>query len=105
MEFDIIWSKFAENEIDNIYDYYNRNATKRVALNIISGIIKSVDVLKTSHFIGKIEELLTDRELKYRRLIHKIYKIIYTVDIEKKLIKVSDVFDMRQNPIKIMREK
>ena len=33
------------------------------------------------------------------------YKIIYSVDIELKLIKVADVFDTRQNPIKIKRNK
>ena len=101
MEFNIVWSKFAEYQIDNIYDYYNRNATNKVALNIVREIIKSVDILKTSQFIGKREELLVDRVLEYRRLIHKNYKIIYTIDTKEKSIKISDVFDMRQNPIKI----
>jgi len=100
VEFNIVWSEYAESEIDNIYDYYNHNASNKIASKIVVGIIKSVAILKTSPFIGKREELLADRKLEYRRLIHKNYKIIYTVDTKNKLIKVSDVFDMRQNPNK-----
>jgi len=52
MDFKIIWSEFAENQIDEIY---------------------------------------------------KKCQIIYSVDQENIFIKIADVFDTRQNPIKIHR--
>lgn len=53
----------------------------------------------------QIEDLLIDRENTYRYLICKNYKIIYSVDQKLKLIKIADVFDTRQNPTKIKRNK
>jgi mRNA-degrading endonuclease RelE of RelBE toxin-antitoxin system len=41
----------------------------------------------------------------YRYIVCGNYKIIYSVDIEEQLIKIADVFDTRQNPIKIKRNK
>ena len=105
MKFKVVWSEFAEKEIEHIYKYYKINANKKIASSIVLGIIKSTNVLKKFYYIGKIEPLLEDSKLDYRYIIHKNHKIIYTVDTENKLIKVSDVFDTRQNPIKIKREK
>ncbi|SNA79961.1 Putative plasmid stabilization system protein (fragment) [Flavobacterium psychrophilum] len=51
------------------------------------------------------EELLIDREEIYRYIVCDDYKIIYSVDIKLKFIKIADVFDTRQNPIKIKRNK
>lgn len=51
----------------------------------------------------QIEDLLIDRKDGYRYIVCGNYKIIYSVDIELKLIKIADVFDTRQNPIKIKR--
>jgi len=54
-------------------------------------------------FIGQIENLLQEIKNTYRYLIFKNYKIIFSVDQEKRFIKVADVFDTRQNPHKIER--
>ena len=51
------------------------------------------------------EELLIERNDNYRYIVCGNYKIIYSVDIEEQLIKIADVFDTRQNPIKIKRNK
>lgn len=53
----------------------------------------------------QIEDLLIDREDDYRYIVCDNYKIIYSVDIELQLIKIADVFDTRQNPITIKRNK
>ena len=53
----------------------------------------------------QIEDLLVDRDHIYRYIVCDNYKIIYSVNIELKLIKIADVFDTRQNPIKIKRIK
>lgn len=41
----------------------------------------------------------------YRYLVCDNYKISYSVDVELKLIKIADVFDTRQNPVKMKRTK
>ena len=38
-------------------------------------------------------------------LIYKNYKIIYLVTLEKNIIEIFDVFDTRQNPVKMSRVK
>jgi plasmid stabilization system protein ParE len=55
--------------------------------------------------IGQIEELLTDRIQNFRYLVHKNYKIIYWINIEQSRIEIVDVFDTRQNPVKVKRVK
>jgi toxin ParE1/3/4 len=105
MRLKIVWSKFAENEIDKIYNYYLQIAGISVANKIIKQIISEPNKLLKDLFSTQIEELLIDRENKYRYIICNNYKIIYCVEEEKKLIKISDVFDTRQNPLKIKRTK
>nr|WP_264554426.1 hypothetical protein [Flavobacterium sp. N1861] len=53
--------------------------------------------------IGQEESLLKQRSVHYRYLVFKNYKIIYSIDNEKGFIKIADVFDTRQNPLKIKR--
>ena len=55
--------------------------------------------------IGQKEELLLDRKENFRYLVFKKYKIIYWFNKDKNRIEISDVFDARQNPIKIKRQK
>lgn len=100
MGFEIIWSEFAENRLDEIFEYYNENASNRVARNLIQNLINEPNRLVNSPFIGQVEALIEKRET-YRYLIYKSYKIIYSVDEKKGLIKVADVFDTRQDPNKI----
>ena len=51
------------------------------------------------------EQLLIDKSEMYRYLVCDKYKIIYSVDVELKLIKIADVSDTRQNPVKMKRTK
>jgi toxin ParE1/3/4 len=105
MKLKITWSQFAENQIDKIYDYYLQKAGIRVAKKIIKEIISEPNKLTSNTFSTQIEDLLIDRENKYYYLICNNYKIIYCIDIENKRIKIADVFDKRQNPLKINRTK
>ncbi|WP_394333456.1 hypothetical protein [Algoriphagus aquimarinus] len=59
--------------------------------------------LVRSPLIGQEEEWLKDREIKYRYLLFKSYKLIYSVDIENGVIKIADVFDTRINPSEMNR--
>ena len=39
MELAVYWTRFAENKLDDIYDYYASKAGSRIALKLIAGII------------------------------------------------------------------
>ena len=105
MAFEIIWSEFAETQLDQIYQYYEEKVNERLAKKIIKGIINEPKKLINLSFIGQEEELLKARKNKYRYIIYTNYKIIYSVDIENGLIKIADVFDTRQYPLKMKRTK
>ena len=101
----IVWSKFAETQLDKIYKYYENKAGPKIAKKIIKGIISEPKKLIKAPLIGPKEELLLQREFVYRYLIYKNYKLIYSIDTKNRFIKIADVFDTRQNPIKIKRIK
>jgi len=105
MKLKIVWSEFAENELDKIFEYYSQKAGIRIAKKLIKEIISEPNKLLKNTFISQVENLLLDREIKYRYLTCNNYKIIYAINEEKKLIQISDVFDTRQNPVKIKRTK
>lgn len=63
MEFKIIWSEFAENQLDKIYDYYQKKASDKIAKKLLKGIIKEPDKLLKSPEIGQEEELLIGRAI------------------------------------------
>lgn len=105
MALKIIWSEFAETQLDEIYEYYEKNVSTIVAKKLLKGIINEPNKLITTPQIGQKEEFLKHREIEYRYLIFKNYKLIYSVDNKNGFIKIADVFDTRQNPIKLKRTK
>ena len=104
-DFTIIWSNFAEMQLDEIYEYYTLKASSRIAAKLLIGIIEEPNKLIKKPFIGQEEELLVERAINYRYLVFKNYKLIYSVDEENGFIKIADVFDTRQNPPKMKRKK
>ena len=105
MTLKIIWSEFAETQLDEIYEYYEKKAGSRIAKKLVKGIINEPKKLIKSPLIGQEEELLKQRETEYRYLVFKNYKLIYSVDNQNGFIKIADVFDTRQNPPKLKRTK
>jgi plasmid stabilization system protein ParE len=103
MNLEVIWSKFAEKQLDNIFEYYEENASERVAIEMVQGLLNEPDRLKKDPFIGQKEGLLKERKITYRYLVFKSYKIIYSVEEENNLIKIADVFATKQEPNKIER--
>ena len=101
----LIWSEFAETQLDEIYEYYEKKASPRIAKKLLKGIINETKKLIETPQIGQEEEFLKKREIHYRYLVYKNYKLIYSVDTEKGFIKIADVFDTRQNPPKLKRTK
>ena len=103
MDLEVIWSKFAEKQLDKIFEYYEENASERVAIEMIEGLLNEPDRLKRNPFIGQKELLLQERKISYRYLVFKNYKIIYSVEEENGFIKIADVFGTKQKPSKIER--
>ena len=105
MKFKVVWSDFAERRIDEIFEYYKIEASSGIAKKLISNIINTTAILTESPHVGQIEELLLERSEKYRYLLYEKYKIIYSVDMNTMFVKIVDIFDTRQNPVKIKRNK
>lgn len=105
MSFKIIWSEFSETQLDAIHKFYSLHANHQIADRIVYKILNEVSILKNEPLIGQKEPLLKERTTVYRYLISNSYKIIYSIDKENSLIKIADVFDSRQNPSKLIRNK
>ena len=103
MALKIYWTDFAKLELLNIYEYYSKNASPRIAQDLIESIIKHTKNLSTQQSVGAKEQLLEERKKEFRYLVFKNYKIVYWHNLEKNRIDIADVFDTRQNPIKIKR--
>lgn len=99
----IYWTDFAKSELQTIFKYYFKKASPRVAQELIESIIQHTKNLSTQQSIGAKEPLLEEREKEFRYLVFKNYKIIYWHNLEKNRIDIVDVFDTRQNPIKMKR--
>ena len=101
MELSVYWTQFAEDKLNDIFEYYKFNAGIKVAETLANGIIdSSFDIAKNPYGAQK-EELLSDRIQEYRYIVFKSYKIIYWIDETNKMILVSHVFDTRRNPVNL----
>jgi toxin ParE1/3/4 len=99
------WTDFSKNELRLIFKYYQERAGSRIARRLVLGITNEVLKLRNQPEIGQREELLIDREQEFRYLICENYKVIYLVNSPENRIEITDVFDTRQNPVKIQRNR
>ncbi len=105
MKLEIIWSEFAESQLDEIFEYYKEEASISIAKKLLKEIINEPEKLINSPLIGQVEELLKERSIEYRYLVFKNYKLIYSIDTKNEFIKIADIFDTRQYPEKLKRTK
>ncbi len=103
MKHQVIWSDFAESQLDEIYYYYSTNISTQIAKKLTSNILFATQKLEHTPRLGQKEPLLENRAKSYRYLILTNYKIIYSIN--DNLVCIHDVFDTRQNPIKLSRNK
>ena len=66
MELKVLWLQLAEVKLVEIFDYYKVKAGKRIARDIINGIVDTTEVLSNQPEIGQIEENLKHRKIEYR---------------------------------------
>lgn len=96
----VIVSDSAKEDLKNIYDYYSRKASNKVAKSVTKKIIIEIKSLPLFHNKFQDEEFLSKLNLGYKRCIVGNYKVIYRcVDINT--INVTSIFDTRQDPSKI----
>ncbi len=105
MELKVKWTDFSKNELKNIFECYKDKASVAIARKLVTGIVNETLRLKLQPTIGQEEELLKNSDKEFRYIVFKNYKIIYFVNSQLNTIEVVDVFDTRQNPIKIKRTK
>ncbi|KIA88133.1 type II toxin-antitoxin system RelE/ParE family toxin [Kaistella jeonii] len=101
----VYWTHFTKNELKKIFKYYEFKASRKVASDLVEGIINKGNSLNFQIGIGQREELLINRKEEFRYLVFKNYKIIYWFNDAKNRVEITDVFDARQNPIKLNRQK
>ncbi len=99
----IFWTNFAVSELKKIYRYHKMAAGDRVAENIKKSVFSAVKLLVRQPELGMIEENLKDLNEGHRFLLEGNYKIIYKVSGNE--IYITDVFDCRQDPVKMKRKE
>jgi toxin ParE1/3/4 len=97
----VVWTEFAENQLDEIFDFYSVEAGFEKAHEIVLRIIKASQILGIHPELGQIETLLKGRKDEIRYLLDKNFKILYFN--RGGLIVIVDVFDTRMNPETIKR--
>lgn len=95
----IIWTDFAIDNLKDIFDYYSNKASKKVAHKIRKQILESTKQLINNPESGQVELNLEKINQNHRYIVCGNYKVIYKV--ENKEIIINDIFDGRQNPIKM----
>jgi len=105
VELKLFWTDFSQKELEKIYEYYREKAGARIAKKFVNGIYNEALKLKAQPRIGQEKELLKGRKQEFRYLVHKNYKVIYWINEKENRIEINDVFDTRQNQIKIDRTK
>lgn len=68
-------------------------------MTIRDSILDAAETLKNNPFAGQKETYLEHLELGHRRIIKNNFKIIYRVI--GSYIYITDIFDTRQNPVKM----
>lgn len=76
MGLEIYWLQLAEDKLKDIYSYYRTIAGRRIAQNLINGIIETTIDLDKQPKVGQIESSLSNRTQEFRYLIFKNYKIV-----------------------------
>jgi len=95
----VVWTKSALASLQHIYQYYKKNVSITIALNIRQLILTASIQLENFSSSGQVEELLDETKYTYRYILRGRYKIIYT--IIRDMVFITDIIDTRQDPDKI----
>jgi len=99
----IVWTVFASHELKKIYKFYAKKAGPIIAKKIRSEIFSTTKQLIQFPLSGPTELSLETIGEGHRYLVIRNYKIIYKK--VKEGILITDIFDTRQDPLKINQEE
>lgn len=82
MELTVVWTKYAQNKLQEIYEYYKFKASINIASKLVNSIVDKTIDLELNPKIGQIEEALNNRKKEFRYLVFKkknylFYKLSY----------------------------
>lgn len=98
----IRWTDFAIENLKEIFDYYSLKSSNKTVYKIRKQILNATKQLVNNPESGQVEVNLQKLKQNHRYLVSGNYKIIYRIN--KNQIIVNDVFDTRQNPVKMNDE-
>jgi plasmid stabilization system protein ParE len=105
MEMKVSWTPQSERQLKSIFEYYRDEVNLGVANRLVKTLIDATSVLRTQPQLGQVEELLDTFSHEFRYLKSGNYKIIYWINMDRNQIEINVVFDARQNPIKLDRNR
>lgn len=76
----IIFTDFADYEIDQIYSYYEINVSESIAIEILTDIYEALKRLYLFPQMGTVEPILSDMGLEVRYLVVRNHKIVYRIE-------------------------
>ncbi|MBK7946812.1 MAG: type II toxin-antitoxin system RelE/ParE family toxin [Flavobacteriales bacterium] len=95
----VVWSDWALDQLDEIHTFLELEASERIADRTVAKILEAVALLQQYPLGGQVEPWLEHKGLGHRRAVVGNYKLIYR--IHKNEIRITDVFDARQDPGKM----
>lgn len=105
MAIKVFWTDFAKKQLRQIFNYHHDKVSLITARKIVVGVVNEAQILVSDPEIGQIENLLIARKENFRYLLSGNYELIYWINKIENRIEIVDVFDTRQNPVKIKRKK
>jgi toxin ParE1/3/4 len=96
-------TRFARLQLRQIHAWYKLNASAKIALQIVDKLLDSIEGLGRLPGIGSIEPNLNHVKGQYKYIVCGNYKIIFRFAKDKGVVYVTDIFDCRQNPRKIIK--
>jgi toxin ParE1/3/4 len=98
----LYWTPFALKCLDEIKEHIIQETySEKIADKYINKLIDRVELLQNFPESGQQEELLKHLKQNSRYLVEGSYKIIYQYENTK--IIITDVFHVKQNPVKIVK--
>jgi addiction module RelE/StbE family toxin len=93
----IYWDNEAKSDLKLIFEFIKIKSIQG-AKNVVKDIVKQS---KNIHYPEQyqVDEIIGE---PYRRMVVRDYKIIYKIHSEKE-IRILQIFDTRQNPIKLRK--
>lgn len=95
----LVYTEQALISLEEALEFIASKVSYEKLIEIRDKILDTADTLMEQPLAGQREYLLEHLELGHRRLVEGHYKIIYRV--ENEYIYITDIFDSRQDPIKM----